>query len=216
MARAGSPYHVAKSSLVWLERYGEMKTILKASMLLAAVLMTGPAASGQVLAGGDGAHRHKGHGQNQYHGGFKYQGRYHFGRKRHGGYKYGHRRYGGARRFKRNRHFGQFYFGYPYFYGPRRNFGRRGHYPRRYVPRYRTSYAQPPAQYVQPQVINFQPTGNQKRRVSSAAPLPPGCRMIREYQTRVDVGGKDVAAYGDSCLLADGSWKRGPAKIVPD
>jgi surface antigen len=40
--------------------------------------------------------------------------------------------------------------------------------------------------------------------------------MIREYQTQIVVGGEKVDAYGDTCLLADGSWRRGVPKLVPD
>jgi surface antigen len=40
--------------------------------------------------------------------------------------------------------------------------------------------------------------------------------MIREYQTQITVGGRLVDAYGDACLMPDGSWERGPPKVVPD
>lgn len=44
---------------------------------------------------------------------------------------------------------------------------------------------------------------------------PAGCLMIREYQTRIVVGGREVEAYGDACLQPDGSWRTGPPKLVP-
>jgi hypothetical protein len=49
-----------------------------------------------------------------------------------------------------------------------------------------------------------------------ARPLPPGCLMIREYQTRLTVGGRQVEAYGDACLQADGSWRRLAPRLVPE
>ncbi len=39
--------------------------------------------------------------------------------------------------------------------------------------------------------------------------------MIREYQARIVVGGREVEAYGDACLQPDGSWRTGPPKLVP-
>jgi hypothetical protein len=41
------------------------------------------------------------------------------------------------------------------------------------------------------------------------------CLQEREYQTTVIVGGREVEAYGTACLQPDGSWLRGPAKLVP-
>ncbi len=51
--------------------------------------------------------------------------------------------------------------------------------------------------------------------VRQRATLPPDCLMIREYQTRIVVGGQEVEAYGDACMQPDGSWRRGPPKPVP-
>lgn len=42
------------------------------------------------------------------------------------------------------------------------------------------------------------------------------CRQIREYQTIIIIDGQKQEAYGDACLQPDGSWLRGPAKLVPD
>jgi surface antigen len=42
------------------------------------------------------------------------------------------------------------------------------------------------------------------------------CLQQREYQTRVTVGGREVEAYGPACLQPDGSWVRGPARLVPN
>ncbi len=137
-------------------------------------------------------------------------------RRRHfkGGHGFRGQRFGGH---GLGRHFRQLYFyGHANYYGSRGYYGHQYHYPPYYITPYRTVYAQPRAQYIQPQVTYAQPKVDYHRPVPTEAPLPPGCIMTREYQTRVAVGGKYVDAYGDTCLQADGSWKRGPAKIVPD
>ena len=40
------------------------------------------------------------------------------------------------------------------------------------------------------------------------------CLQEREYQMKVIVGGKEADAYGTACLQPDGSWFRGPARVV--
>ncbi|HHJ17685.1 MAG TPA: hypothetical protein ENJ80_13415 [Gammaproteobacteria bacterium] len=40
------------------------------------------------------------------------------------------------------------------------------------------------------------------------------CLQEREYQMKVTVGGRQVDAYGTACLQPDGSWSRGPARLV--
>jgi len=131
-------------------------------------------------------------------------------------FRRGHR-FRGGHRFRHRRHFRQLYFyGYAHYYGPRHYYAYKDYYLPYYITPYWTGYAQPRGQYIQPQVTYVQPIVDYQRAVPPRFPLPPGCRMIREYQTRVAVGGKYVDAYGDACLQADGSWKRGPAKIVPD
>lgn len=47
-----------------------------------------------------------------------------------------------------------------------------------------------------------------------SAPLASTCLQEREYQMTVIVGGKEAQAYGTACLQPDGSWYRGPAKVV--
>jgi hypothetical protein len=65
------------------------------------------------------------------------------------------------------------------------------------------SYA-PPA-YTPPPETRYEPV-----------PAPPAstCLQEREYQMTVIVGGKEAQAYGTACLQPDGSWYRGPAKVV--
>ena len=138
-------------------------------------------------AGGYGYKRHFGH-------------HHHFGHRRH--YGHGYRRHYGPR----------FFFGFSN-YGHRRHFGYRRHYPGYYAPYPRVIYRPPPVQYVTPAPVTVAPPAVQQQPV---AQLPEGCRMVREYQTQITVGGKLVDAYGDACLMPDGSWERGPPKIFPE
>ena len=171
---------------------------------------------------------HRGLRRRHFKGGHGFRGQ-RFGRHGFRGQRFGRHRFRGQR-FGRHgfrgqrfgghgfgRHFRQLYFyGHTNYYGSRGYYGHQYYYPPYYITPYRTVYAQPRAQYIQPQVTYSQPKVDYHRPVPTEAPLPPGCIMTREYQTRVAVGGKYVDAYGDTCLQADGSWKRGPAKIVPD
>ncbi|GIX16623.1 MAG: hypothetical protein KatS3mg119_0809 [Rhodothalassiaceae bacterium] len=59
------------------------------------------------------------------------------------------------------------------------------------------------------------------RYLSPPPPVPPsdrdgGCLQIREYQTTITVGGEEKEAYGDACLMPDGSWRLGAPKLVPE
>ena len=78
-------------------------------------------------------------------------------------------------------------------------------------------YRHPPTFHVVPQVrYVVRPTP--PLRITPTRPLttlPPGCLMIREYQTRIIIDGREVEAYGDACMQSDGSWRRGPPKLVP-
>jgi len=47
-------------------------------------------------------------------------------------------------------------------------------------------------------------------------PAKSPCLQIREYQTTIKVGDQSVPAYGQSCLMPDGTWKLGPATPEPD
>lgn len=147
------------------------------------------------------------------------------------GYKYGHG-YKGGKKFKfrfgvsygyRPYYYKPFYYR-PYFYRPyyRRYYAYRPYWRYRYFsrPKYYSSwyYAPPPRR----SVYAAPPP---PARVYTRPPAPPpqarpvprqnGCLMIREYQTKVVVGGKSVDAYGDACMQPDGSWRRGPPKLVP-
>ncbi len=54
-----------------------------------------------------------------------------------------------------------------------------------------------------------------RTKETAAEDLRQACLMIREYQTKITVGGKEVDAYGDACLQPDGSWRLGAPKQVP-
>jgi hypothetical protein len=51
---------------------------------------------------------------------------------------------------------------------------------------------------------------------TSSGTTRSSCLQEREYQTTVLVGGSEVEAYGAACLQQDGSWLRGPVKLVPE
>ena len=59
------------------------------------------------------------------------------------------------------------------------------------------------------------PSGRLPARMGPAAPSAGDCLQIREYQTTITVGGEEREAYGDACLMPDGSWRLGPSKLVP-
>jgi hypothetical protein len=145
------------------------------------------AVSSPAVAGG----KHYGYG---YHGGYGHHGHGH----------YGHHYYGAAVAVGlAGLVVGWLLHDADYYYAPPRTV---------YVPApVRTVYVPAPVRtvYVPATVRYAGPT-------AQARPLPPGCLMIREYQTRITVGGRQVDAYGDACLQADGSWRRFAPKLVPE
>ncbi|WP_282609968.1 hypothetical protein [Pelagibius sp. Alg239-R121] len=65
--------------------------------------------------------------------------------------------------------------------------------------------------------VPYNPSARPKTTSPVVAATPQqNCQMIREYQTVVKIGGKQVQAYGDACMQPDGSWKLGPPKPVPE
>ncbi len=123
------------------------------------------------------------------------------------------RRHRKFRRHNKRRHgyklFSFSYYGHRPYYGY--SYGYPGYY--RYP---RPIYVQPSIQYIEPSPVYAAPPAVQQYTNPPPAQLPEGCRMIREYQTQITVGGRLVDAYGDACLKADGSWERGAPKIVPE
>jgi hypothetical protein len=132
-----------------------------------------------------------GHGYKRHQG---YKHGYHY--RRH--YGYGYRRHGYRHRGYRNHYWPSYFFSYSYY-------GHRPYYGYGY-----------PNYYRRPQVIYVEPTTQVYQTSPPPAQVLEGCRMIREYQTQITVGGRLVDAYGDACLKADGSWERGQPKLVPE
>ncbi len=147
-----------------------------------------------------------------------------YGYKRQHGYKhnYVHRRhYGYGYRHRGYRHRGyRHYYGPSYFYsfsyyGHRSYYGYSYAYPDFYR-QPRVIYVEPDIQYNQSNSVLAAPPADQHQPSPRPALVSEGCRMIREYQTQITVGGKLVDAYGYACLKADGSWERGQPKFVPE
>lgn len=66
-----------------------------------------------------------------------------------------------------------------------------------------------PATYYPPAAAYHPVPAYQRGDVSATT-----CLQEREYQMKVIVGGKEADAYGTACLQPDGSWHRGPARLV--
>jgi len=76
---------------------------------------------------------------------------------------------------------------------------------------YRNYYYRPAPRYVPPRYVP-------PRAVYAPVPAVRAgtCLQTREYTTTVTIGGRAHEAYGTACLQPDGSWLRGPAKLVPE
>ncbi len=118
-------------------------------------------------------------------------------------YRYGHKYYSGYRL-----HYYRPYYSYYPYHGDLFSFGYGYNYPGYYVVR--------PSQpvYIAPAPPNGRPPVAPPER--KTAMQLGDCLMVREYQTKITVDGKNVDAYGDACLQTDGSWRRGPPKPVPN
>lgn len=46
--------------------------------------------------------------------------------------------------------------------------------------------------------------------------IDENCLQIREYTTTIEIGGETVDAYGQACLMPDGSWKFGDPIAEPE
>jgi hypothetical protein len=141
-----------------------------------------------------------------------------------------HRQYDGHSRG----HFDGYPYGQPH-YGPRTAYGTGpAYYPPAYPVAYPPVYVAPPPVIAAPVVAapvvagpvlpapipTTLPTGAASYPADSVAPVAPGtqgtpgCLVVREYTTEIEVGGEAVEGYGYACLQADGSWKRGaPAPV---
>lgn len=103
-------------------------------------------------------------------------------------------------------------YGYPYYgYGPSWGWGSNYYYRPRtkvvYIDRpVDTVVTAAPAYIQQPQqqVYDQQPQFEDE-----------SCLQVREYTTTIEIGGESVPAYGNACLMPDGSWKFGDPIAEP-
>lgn len=111
---------------------------------------------------------------------------------RYGHYGYRHRHYG--HRYYRHRHYGHRRYGHWHY----------GHHHHRHS---HVTYTK---------VVPAAPARQARvAKPTASKPSQQSCLMIREYQTKITVGGQEVDAYGDACLQPDGSWRLGVPKQVP-
>lgn len=157
-------------------------------------------------------------------------------RRGYGGYRYGYNRYrggsfipsyyaGGLSYSIYNSHnyydnyYGSHYsvsygngYGYPYYgYGPSWGWG-TNYYSR---PRTRVVYVERPVETVviaAPTYVQQPPQRvyNQKQQFENES-----CLQVREYTTTIEIAGENVPAYGNACLMPDGSWKFGDPIAEP-
>jgi len=74
--------------------------------------------------------------------------------------------------------------------------------------------AAPPLPAPVPAAAGYPAVGSPAGPVAPGIEGTPGCLVVREYTTEIEVGGEPVEGYGYACLQADGSWKRGaPAPV---
>lgn len=184
----------------------------------AATLLTGifTAGAGQALAGGfttfsigttfggGGGYHHRHHDDDEYDDDDDYERGY-------SGYDHGYGRgyWGHGPRSHVSVGFSTIYTGNPYYSGY--DDSPYSDYP--YAAPQRPVYRAPPAYYVQPSYNGY----NGGYQQSSYAPPPPpvdSCLQEREYQTRINIDGRSVPAYGTACLQPDGTWRRGPAQLA--
>ena len=162
-------------------------TAVFAALFCASALVV--AAPSESFAGG-------GHGYKRHHG-----HHHHYGHRNHWRH-WGHRGHGYRHHRRSNFHFDfSFHDRRPYYYGPPQVV---------YVQPPPVQWVQPSPQFVSPPPVQ-QPLVQQQWAPPPAV-LPEGCRMVREFQTQVVVGGELVDAYGDVCLKPDGTWERGPGE----
>ena len=166
---------------------------LAATVLIGALALAMSAVvSSPVVAGG----KHHGYG---YYGGYGYHGYGYPGYRYHGYRYYGYGHYGHG------------------YYGAAVAVGVAG-LAVGWLLRDAAYHAPPRTVYVlsPPRTVYVPASARYAGPPAQARPLPPGCLMVREYQTRLTVGGRQVEAYGDACLQADGSWRRLAPQPVPE
>lgn len=108
----------------------------------------------------------------------------------------------------RHHRYGHYRHGHRYYYG------RRYHKHRYYRHRHYGHHHHRHSHVTYTKVIPAKPAQQASRPAARKEP-EHACLMIREYQTKITVGGQEVDAYGDACLQPDGSWRLGAPKQVP-
>ncbi len=71
------------------------------------------------------------------------------------------------------------------------------------------------AYYEESSYPETRPSERLSARIEAPVSSAGECLQVREYQTTITVGGEEREAYGDACLMPDGSWRLGPPKLVP-
>jgi hypothetical protein len=144
---------------------------------------------GTTFGGGHGGH----HG---YRGGYG-----------HGYYGHGGRGYGWGPNVSLG--FSSTYYGNPYS---------NSYYDRPYDYGYPSAYGYAPPVVVRQPIYTAPPAdayydnANYYQSAYTAPPPANSCVQTREYQTTINIGGRNVPAYGTACLQPDGSWSEGPAQ----
>lgn len=73
-----------------------------------------------------------------------------------------------------------------------------------------------------PIIIQQTPPASTQEQANTGIPIDSvgydrsQCQQEREYTTKIMVGGKEQEAYGQACLMPDGSWKLGTPTPVPN
>lgn len=122
-------------------------------------------------------------------------------------YGYGNPYYYGPS-YYRSGYYGPSYYGTSYYYSPRY----------RYRPATRVVYVEQPVEtvYQQMPASTDQYAGNQSAyQYQPQDAINENCLQVREYTTTIEIGGETVDAYGQACLMPDGSWKFGDPIAEP-
>lgn len=196
-----------------------MKTgwkLIGAALLVSGAAMATPAAAEHHSDLSFGTRFSGGHHQGRHFDHDRYDNRQF---DHHGSYRYGHNDY---HRSRSSFSFGittviggSPYYGYnSYPYYPGYGYNSWGYAPRTivvpqpvYVPQAPTYVSQPYGGDTYQQSPYLAP--------ASASQGSSSCLQEREYQTTIEIGGRQVPAYGTACLQPDGSWAQGPAQPEP-
>ena len=81
--------------------------------------------------------------------------------------------------------------------------------PRRYEPWQYEPRQYEPRPYWQSNIYDPNPPRSQYARIQRPLPFRSACLsgLVREYQTVITVGGREVPAWGRACFMGNGSWR---------